>query len=274
MTLMGKLMTGAGVLALSTGFAAAAPAVVENDLNLRAGPGIQYPVVAAMPGGATVDVMGCEAGWCRVAFNGTVGWASRAYMGLGGGVAAAPAYRGYGEGYVAGGYAPSYGYGANTYAYGSYGPSYTYGYSGDVALRGNVGVSEGRTFGNERRFGEETRVRGAARGERVNASANVRSNEAQATAIKGNNPMRIRESTASSNAPRSNEQATAIKGNNPMRIRESTASGNAARSGERATAIKGNNPMRIRESGTASSNASATTGAAPRENNRRRSNNY
>ena len=39
MTLMRNLMTSAGVLALSTGFAAAAPAVVESDVNLRAGPG-------------------------------------------------------------------------------------------------------------------------------------------------------------------------------------------------------------------------------------------
>ena len=49
MTLIGRLMTGAGVLALSTGFAAAAPAIVQNDLNLRAGPGTDYEVVAAMP---------------------------------------------------------------------------------------------------------------------------------------------------------------------------------------------------------------------------------
>jgi len=228
MTLMGKLMTGAGVLALSTGFAAAAPAVVENDLNLRSGPGIEYPVVAAMPSGATVDVMGCEGGWCRVGFNGTVGWANRAYMGLGGGVAAAPAYRGFGAGYVAGGYAPRYRYETDTFGYAGYGPRYnTYGYYGgtgyygSTGYSGSVGVSEGRTFSNERRFGEESRVRG----ERVNASANMRS--------KAN--------------VRSNE--------------------------ERSAAIKGNNPMRVRASTAASGNASATTGAAPRESNRSRENN-
>jgi uncharacterized protein YraI len=275
MTLMSKLMTGAGMLALSTGFAAAAPAMVENDLNLRAGPGTEYPVVAAMPAGATVDVMACQASWCRVAFNGTVGWASRTYIGAGGGVAVAPRY---GAGYVSGGYAPAYGYDEDTYAYGSYGPGYSY--SGGPGYRAGVSVSEGgRTFGNERRFGEETGVRseqrgfneGAARGERVNAGVNARSNEEHATAIKGNNPMRIRESSASSNSPRSEERATAIKGNNPMRIRESSASANSPRGDQRATAIKGNNPMRVRES--TSGNASATTGAAPREGNRSRENN-
>jgi len=225
MKLMCKLMTGAGMLALSSGFAAAAPAVVQNDVNLRAGPGVEFPVIAAMPAGARVDVTGCQGSWCQVAFNGTAGWASRAYMGLGGGVAAAP----------------TYGY-ADTYSYGSYGPGYRYGYYGDAGFRGSVGFSErGRTFGNERRFGEETTVRGA----RVNASVGAGAQTEKATAIKGNNPMRVRESTASSKTPGA---------------------------GERATAIKGNNPMRIRESAGASSSASATTGAAPRESNRRREN--
>lgn len=62
-----SLMAGAGVLALSTGMAAAAPATVETDLNVRSGPGLEYEVIGAMPAGATVDVMGCEANWCRVA---------------------------------------------------------------------------------------------------------------------------------------------------------------------------------------------------------------
>src|SRR5215813_3362196 len=101
MKLMSKLTTSAGLLALSTGFAAAAPAVVQQDLNLRAGPGPDYEVLAAMPAGTTVDVMGCQASWCQVAFGGTTGWANRAYLGLGGGtVAVAPAY---GETYAWGG---------------------------------------------------------------------------------------------------------------------------------------------------------------------------
>jgi len=249
MKLMCKLMTGAGMLALSSGFAAAAPAVVQNDVNLRAGPGVEFPVIAAMPAGARVDVTGCQGSWCQVAFNGTAGWASRAYMGLGGGVAAAP----------------TYGY-ADTYSYGSYGPGYRYGYYGDAGFRGSVGFSErGRTFGNERRFGEETTVRGERRlGERTTIRGEGRFNEQGA--VRG---ARV---NASVGAGAQTEKATAIKGNNPMRVRESTASSKTPGAGERATAIKGNNPMRIRESAGASSSASATTGAAPRESNRRREN--
>src|SRR5262249_6783071 len=122
MKLMSKLTTSAGLLALSTGFAAAAPAVVQQDLNLRAGPGPDYEVLAAMPAGTTVDVMGSQASWCQVAFGGTTGYASRGYLGLGGGVAIAPRY-GYDAGYVsAPGYAYGPGYGVDTYAYGSYSP--------------------------------------------------------------------------------------------------------------------------------------------------------
>jgi len=249
MKLMCKLMTGAGMLALSSGFAAAAPAVVQNDVNLRAGPGVEFPVIAAMPAGARVDVTGCQGSWCQVAFNGATGWTSRAYMGLGGGVAVAP----------------TYGY-ADTYSYGSYGPGYRYGYYGDTGFRGSVGFSErGRTFGNERRFGEETTVRGERRlGERTTIRGEGRFNEQGA--VRG---ARV---NASVGAGAQTEKATAIKGNNPMRVRESTASSKTPGAGERATAIKGNNPMRIRESAGASSSASATTGAAPRESNRRREN--
>src|ERR1044072_1092740 len=132
-----KLMKGAGVLALSTGFAAAAPALVQNDLNLRAGPGVEFPVVAAMPAGTTVNVMGCQASWCQVAFGGTAGWANRAFLGLGGGavagaVAVAPRYGTY-ESYRYGGYAPAYGYDEGTYVSGGYGPGYTYGSYGTPA---------------------------------------------------------------------------------------------------------------------------------------------
>jgi len=275
MRLMNTLMTGAGLLALSTGFATAAPAVVQQDLNLRAGPGIDYEVISAMPSGATVDVMGCEAGWCRVAFGGTTGFASRGYLGLGGGLAAAPpssygvavgpAYGGYEVGYTSGGYAPAYGYDEGV----SYSPGYTYGYYGAPAYRERFGVREGeRTFGNERgfgerRFGEQASIRGGG-----SADVNVRGNsEQRATAIRGNNPMRIRESTAS-NQSRVQGQAEPIRGNNPMRIRASTAASNQSRVQGQAEPIRGNNPMRIRASATGAGNASATTGAAPRENRR------
>jgi uncharacterized protein YraI len=178
MTFMSRLMTGAGLLALSTGFAAAAPATVRNDLNLRSGPGPDYDVIAAMPAGSTVNVMGCEASWCRVAFGDTVGFASRGYLGLGGPVAAAP------------------GYDEDSYASGGYSPGYTSGgYSGTPAYGQSYGYYEGeRSFGNQRRFGEQTTIerrsgeRGAARAQGLNDNANARSSE-RASEVQGVNPM-------------------------------------------------------------------------------------
>lgn len=80
-----------GVLLASAGAAVAAPAVVTGDLNLRSGPGTGYRVIDTMPAGATVNVRGCSGSWCRVAWGGTVGYASASYLGLGGPVyAAAP----------------------------------------------------------------------------------------------------------------------------------------------------------------------------------------
>jgi Bacterial SH3 domain len=257
MRLMAKLMTGAGVLALSTGFAAAAPAVVANDLNLRAGPGTEYPVVAAMPSGATVDVMGCEASWCRVAYNGTVGWASRAYMGLGGGVVAAPAYGGYGESYASyapRAYGPGYGYDEDSYAYGGVSPGYTYGYSGTTGYRGSYGYSEGeRALGNERRFSEQSAVRGERRvGEETTIRSERKSGERGAARAQGLND----DANARSSAPRASE----IQGANPMLNPKDQpaagASGNA-----RAEARGSASQRRGAANASGGANARATTGA-------------
>ena len=91
------LLAAASALLLSAGAASAAPAVVEASVNLRAGPGTQYPVVGAIPGGATVDVAGCTESWCRVNFAGETGFANRRYLALASaaapvGVAVAPGY--------------------------------------------------------------------------------------------------------------------------------------------------------------------------------------
>lgn len=72
----------AAALALSASAAWAAPAVTETDLNMRTGPGTGYAVITAIPGGATVDVVGCSGGWCEVAFAGNVGYSSRSYLAM------------------------------------------------------------------------------------------------------------------------------------------------------------------------------------------------
>jgi hypothetical protein len=123
-----KFLLGAGLLALSATAAAAVPAVVRSDLNMRSGPGTNYAVVGSLPGGATVDVGDCTGRWCVVAYGGEQGYAARSYLDLGAaGVPAEPAY-GPSYGYVEPGYVePDYYYG-DDYYYGGYGPGVTLGF--------------------------------------------------------------------------------------------------------------------------------------------------
>lgn len=94
MPLKTTLLAAASALVLSAGAAAAAPATVESAVNMRAGPGPQYEVIATIPGGATVDVAGCTGSWCQVSFAGESGFASRSYLQMAAGapVAVAPGY--------------------------------------------------------------------------------------------------------------------------------------------------------------------------------------
>jgi uncharacterized protein YraI len=90
MTIIKTGFLAASLLAGSAALASAAPAVVSNDLNLRAGPGTGYGVVAVMPAGSTVDTIGCTGNWCRVSYGGVVGYASASYLDGRGAYAAAP----------------------------------------------------------------------------------------------------------------------------------------------------------------------------------------
>lgn len=57
-------------------------ATVTTDLNVRAGPGPQYPVLGVAPGGSTAALEGCIEGslWCRVNAGGVSGWAYSKYL--------------------------------------------------------------------------------------------------------------------------------------------------------------------------------------------------
>ncbi len=78
----------AGVFLLfSTGIAAAAPAVVTAELNVRAGGGTNYPVRGVIPAGSMVEVAGCTNGWCHLPAHG--GYVRASYL------SAAPAAYGY-----------------------------------------------------------------------------------------------------------------------------------------------------------------------------------
>jgi hypothetical protein len=131
-TIRNTLLAGSAALVLSTGIAAAAPATARADLNVRSGPGTQYPVVGALQSGEPVDVGSCSGSWCQVSFSSGSGFANRSYLALAGGapsvgVAVAP-------GYTYDDY-PGYAYG-DDYDYGyTYGPSVGF-YAGSRFHRG------------------------------------------------------------------------------------------------------------------------------------------
>lgn len=71
----------AGML-LFPGVAAAVPALVTGDLNIRTGPGTQYQRLGTIPNGNSVEVESCARGfnWCRVYWAGRTGWVSGSYL--------------------------------------------------------------------------------------------------------------------------------------------------------------------------------------------------
>jgi len=76
------LITAAIVL-LSVASAAAEPAVVGSTLNLRAGPGAAFNVIAKLPAGTRLDVQNCGEEWCRVAVGRSSGYVNRALLRIG-----------------------------------------------------------------------------------------------------------------------------------------------------------------------------------------------
>ncbi len=74
-----KGYVAAGVLAPSgANNVVVAPVVTTELANLYKGPGVKYPVIMAVPGGARVNKGGCVAGWqtrwCQVNYDGKVGY--------------------------------------------------------------------------------------------------------------------------------------------------------------------------------------------------------
>lgn len=62
--------------------AEAANAIVTANLNVRAGPGTNYPVLGTIPNGAPIDVIQCASNynWCDIAWAGRRAWASSNYI--------------------------------------------------------------------------------------------------------------------------------------------------------------------------------------------------
>src|ERR1700677_2482653 len=75
----------AALMALSVPYAQAAPALATNNVNMRQGPGTNYPVITTIPGGSTVEVSGCQGEWCSVVWRGRPGYAIASSFDQGGG---------------------------------------------------------------------------------------------------------------------------------------------------------------------------------------------
>jgi uncharacterized protein YraI len=102
-------LLSASILALSTGWAAAAPAVVLDWLNLRAGPGYDNYIISIIPAGWIIEAGGCSYGWCAVNVNGIPGYVDANYL-------AVPTPATYAWGWAYPNYAYYYGYLGTPYA--------------------------------------------------------------------------------------------------------------------------------------------------------------
>lgn len=83
MTLKRNILLAGAMLAASVGMAQAQTvATTVNDLNVRSGPGPQYPSLGLATRGSSVALDGCIEGsrWCRVDVNGMRGWAYAQYL--------------------------------------------------------------------------------------------------------------------------------------------------------------------------------------------------
>lgn len=79
------LAAGLGAsLALMMGAAAAqaAPGYVTTNVNLRSGPGVQYPPVVVLGAGMPLEIFGClsDTSWCDVDWNGNRGWVAGDFL--------------------------------------------------------------------------------------------------------------------------------------------------------------------------------------------------
>ena len=150
---------GRAALLLSAGSALAVPATAETDLNVRSGPGTQFPVIGSIPDGQTVDVANCSGAWCQVSFGGGTGYASQNYLEIGGAVAPGPAVA-----------VSPYVYDDDDYDYGyTYGPSsdFTPARATGAAIAGTAAGTVMRATGRATATGTGPVVRAAHRRSRA-----------------------------------------------------------------------------------------------------------
>jgi hypothetical protein len=81
---LARAAAGAAILLLlSADLAAARPVAVISDVNLRAGPSTDNPIITLIPRGSVVEVGPCTNGWCQVAFGASQGFSIANNLGLG-----------------------------------------------------------------------------------------------------------------------------------------------------------------------------------------------
>ena len=74
------ILAGAALFGLA-GVAAAAPAMMNTTANVRNGPSTYYRIVNTAYRGETVNVQGCQAGWCYINKRGPDGWVAARFLG-------------------------------------------------------------------------------------------------------------------------------------------------------------------------------------------------
>jgi hypothetical protein len=80
-----RLAVGAAILScLAVDLAAAKPATVAAEVNLRKAPGTDSEIITLIPKGTMVEVGTCTNGWCMVSWNGQDGFSIATNLGLGG----------------------------------------------------------------------------------------------------------------------------------------------------------------------------------------------
>jgi len=75
-----KAGLAAALLLAGTAASFAAAAYATAEVNVRRGPGTSYGIVDQLYRGESVDVRGCQDGWCRVTRPGPDGWVSANYL--------------------------------------------------------------------------------------------------------------------------------------------------------------------------------------------------
>jgi hypothetical protein len=80
-----RIAAGSAILTvLGITLAAAKPATVVSEVNLRKGPGTDSEIITLIPKGTMVEVGTCTNGWCQVTWNGQDGFSIATNLGLGG----------------------------------------------------------------------------------------------------------------------------------------------------------------------------------------------